>query len=401
MSAHPHDGAGSGPAAWADLVRAVHAAPVAAVLELAGGTQGLAWLHAVGGSSATVLEAHDRYHHDSLAAALGARPARATDPAVAHELAVAACDRARELAGTGAAVVGLGCTTAMVTGRARRGAHVCHVATRDGLGSRRVTVRLTKGARTREQEEAVAGRLVLLALAAAAGVDPAAVPPWPEPEPLQVSVDAGSALAALLGTGAGAVCREADGGVLPDPPGDRRSRVAALLSGAFNPVHDGHRGLAAAAAAFLGTPVAYELPVLNADKSPLDAAEAHRRAAQFLGRAELWLTRAALYADKAALFPGTVFVVGADTAERVLQPRFYGAERQMMDAVAAIGAAGCRFLVAARPVPSGLLTLGRLQVPAELRPLFVELPADRFCLERSSTGIRDELAARTRGSGAV
>ena len=82
--------------------------------------------------------------------------------------------------------------------------------------------------------------------------------------------------------------------------------------------------------------------------------------AQFLGRAELWLTRAALYTEKAALFPAAVFVVGADTAERVLQPRFYGGERQMHQAVAAVGAAGSRFLVAARPLPSGLLTLGGL-----------------------------------------
>jgi len=51
MSGRPHD-----EAAWTGLVRAVHRAPVTAVLELAGGTQGLAWLHAVGGSSATVLE---------------------------------------------------------------------------------------------------------------------------------------------------------------------------------------------------------------------------------------------------------------------------------------------------------------------------------------------------------
>ena len=150
-----------------------------------------------------------------------------------------------------------------------------------------------------------------------------------------------------------------------------------------------------------GTEVAFELPVLNADKSPLDAAEAHRRAAQFLGRADLWLTRAALYADKAALFPGTVFVVGADTAERVLQPGYYGGEQQMRRALAAIGAAGCRFLVAARPQPDGLLTLGRLRVPAALRPLFGELPPERFCLDRSSTRIRAELAARARGSAAV
>lgn len=388
-------------AAWTALVRAVHRAPVAAVLELAGaGTQALAWLHAVGGSSATVLEAHDRYHPGALAAALGAVPDRATDPAVAAALAAAAWERAGGLA-PGGAVVGLGCTAALVTGRPRRGAHVCHVAAHDGLGARRFTVRLVKGARDRAGEEAVAGRLVLLALATAAGVDPVDVPPWPGPEPVRVAFDAGPELTKLLAAGARAVCRQADGAVLVDPPAPRRSRVGALLSGAFDPAHDGHRGMAAAAAQFLGMEVSYELPVLNADKSPLDAAEAHRRAAQFTGWAELWLTRAALYTDKAALFPGAVFVVGADTAERVLQPRFYGGERQMRGAVAAIGEAGCRFLVAARPQPAGLLTLGRLRVPAALRPLFCELPADRFCLDRSSSRIRDELAARARGSEAV
>ena len=272
---------------------------------------------------------------------------------------------------------------------------------RDGLGSRRLTVQLAKGARDRAGEEAVAGRLALLALAAAAGVDPAGVPPWPEPEPVRASFDAGPELTALLAGGARAVRRRVDGAVLVDEPAPRRRRVGALLSGAFDPVHDGHRGMAAAAAELIGTEVAYELPVLNADKSPLDAAEAHRRAAQFLGRADLWLTRAALYTDKAALFPGTVFVVGADTAARVLQPSYYGGEPQMRQALAAIGAAGCRFLVAARPQPAGLLTLGRLRAPAALRPLFSEIPPGRFCLDRSSSRIRDDLAARARGSAAV
>lgn len=374
------------------LVRAIHEAPVACVLELAGaGTPALGWLHAVGGSADTVLEAHDRYHTDALAATLGGPPARAIDPAVASVLATAAFDRAKELSGRGVAVVGLGCTAALVTSRPRRGPHVCYVATYDGLGIRRLAVRMNKGVRDRSQEEEVAARLVLSALATAAGVDPRSIPSWQGPEPIEVLVEDSPELSSILAGRSQVMCRATDGTMLVDPPAENRAQVEALLSGSFDPLHDGHRGLAAAAAEYLEMEVVYELPVVNADKSPLDAVAAHLRAAQFLGRADLWLTRAALYTEKGRLFPGAVFVVGADTAQRVLQPRFYGGEQQMLAAVDAIAEAGCRFLVAARMMLDGLLTLGQLAVPDHLRSVFTELPAERFCLDRSSSQIRSEL----------
>ena len=104
----------------------------------------------------------------------------------------------------------------------------------------------------------------------------------------------------------------------PDAP-----KPSLLLPGSFNPLHAGHLGLAKIASEFAGAPAAFDLSVLNADKPPLADEEVRRRLDQFAWRAPVWLTRAPTYAEKAELFPGCVFVVGADTAARVVQPRFY------------------------------------------------------------------------------
>src|SRR5262249_18559734 len=99
-----------------------------------------------------------------------------------------------------------------------------------------------------------------------------------------------------------------------DPPG-------LLLPGSFNPLHPGHLELAALR---LGRPAAFELSVVNADKPPLSESEVRRRLRQFARQAPVWLTRAPTFLEKARLFGGAVFVVGADTAVRIVQPRFYG-----------------------------------------------------------------------------
>ncbi len=158
-------------------------------------------------------------------------------------------------------------------------------------------------------------------------------------------------------------------------------RGKALLSGSYHPLHGGHLALGKAAASFLGREVLYELPLANADKAPIPLSEAQRRAAQFAARAPLVLTRAALFADKAALFPGAVFVVGADTAERLVDTRFYGGSARNMDAaLAALAERGCRLLVAGRRGGGRFLTLRHLapRIPAAHRGLFLELPEARF-----------------------
>ena len=164
--------------------------------------------------------------------------------------------------------------------------------------------------------------------------------------------------------------------------------AGAILSGSFNPLHAGHLGMAAAAAALCGAPVAFELAVRNADKGVLSAAAAARRAGQFAGRAALVLSAAPLFAQKAALYPGRTFVIGYDTAVRLLDPRYYGDGAAMRAALDQLRAAGCRFLVAGRLTCGRYQTLADLAVPAGYADIAAPIPEGMFRADISSTELR-------------
>lgn len=161
-----------------------------------------------------------------------------------------------------------------------------------------------------------------------------------------------------------------------------------MLSGSFNPLHSGHLLLRTAAEQYLGQPVCFELPILNADKPPLDFVSIARRRAQF-DEQTLALTGAATFEEKAALFPRTTFVVGVDTALRVVDPRFYGdSSSQMETALEALGRADCRLLVAGRQIEDRFVSLGDLAIPPGAAGMFEELPEQVFRCDASSTSIR-------------
>lgn len=165
-----------------------------------------------------------------------------------------------------------------------------------------------------------------------------------------------------------------------------------LLPGSFNPMHRGHWDLADIAGQLVGQPAAFELSVVNVDKPTLTRAEISRRLLPFNWQASVWLTRAAKFIDKAACFPGATFVVGADTALRVVLPRYYENEERMLAAFARMRELECRFLVACRADVRGqCLRQGSLPIPPAFGDLFTEIAPEHFRRDISST----ELRART------
>ncbi len=113
------------------------------------------------------------------------------------------------------------------------------------------------------------------------------------------------------------------------------------------------------------------------------------------------ITRQPLFTGKARLLPNSTFVVGYDTAVRLVMPKYYGNDAtQMLLEFAQLRHLGCSFLVAGRrDGESGrFLTLADASVPEQLQDLFAEIPESAFRMDVSSTEIR---ARRTQGEAGM
>jgi nicotinic acid mononucleotide adenylyltransferase len=281
-------------------------------------------------------------------------------------------------------------TASLVTRQPKRGAHRAIVAVQT-LGATRVAeVVLEKGARSRGAEEEVAAALLLEALEEVAGGRGSGARPAPdllrpaeavrrdgiEPPAAWRELFAGTALAVAAGT---ATCATAAGG-----------RV--VFPGSFDPFHEGHLLMARIAEEVAERPVDYELSITNVDKPMLDYLEIRDRAAQFASR-PLWLTRAATFLEKTAIFPGSTFVMGADTYVRLADPRYYGgSEEAAREAVRAIAERTRGLIVFGRVRDGVFQDAAQLQVPQPLRDVTYFVSQREFRIDISSTELRHRAA---------
>lgn len=368
------------PISRSDFVTRIHAAPGQVVLAVTGGGSGaISALLQVPGASRTILEAMVPYAAASLSALLGGKPDQACSAPTARAMAMAAYLRACRYGAAGP-LAGVGCTASLASDRPKRGAHRVHVALQTANVTSVWALEMVKGQRRRDEEEELAGLMVVNAVAAACGLD----------ERLDLSLAGGEQVATRSIT-APAPWRDLLSGQI-DKVCQRGAANPAMcrviFPGAFNPLHGGHRRMAEIAAEMLTAPVEFEISIMNVDKPPLDYLEIERRAEQF-GNHPLWLTRAATFLEKSSLFPGATFVVGVDTIRRIASPKYYGDnEATCRAAIEQIVARGCHFLVFGRAQEGQFVGLSQIELPEPLRSASREVPSERFREDISSTELR-------------
>lgn len=358
------------------LVEAIHGSPGRIVMALSGGgSRTLAELLEVPGASRTLLEAVVPYCETAMTRWVRGRPDQFCAPRTARAMALVAFHRARELGEDPEVAAGVGCTASLATDRPKRGEHRAHVGLQTAERTACWSITLEKGRRSRQEEEELVSRLVLGAVADAAGLESRPPLDLAEHEEVETSnVVAEPAWKDLL-LGTVDVVRRGDA-------------TSVVFPGMFNPFHVGHRQMIEVAREMLGMPVALEISIENVDKPPLDYYEIARRLGQFAEDQPVWLSRAATFVEKSRLYPGSTFLVGTDTLRRIAEPRYYGDDAACRAALEKITQRGCRFLVFGRNLGTGFIRLGDLDLPESLRAICREVPAERFREDVSSTSLR-------------
>ena len=372
---------------WDQVEAVLESGVELALATTGGGCELVSWLLNHPGASRAVVEVQVPYHAGVLRDYLGFSGPHRVEEKTALSMAGQAFVRAREFSGGEGRSVGLGCTAALVTRRVRRGEERACIALRLEREYRVYALHFAREGADRLEQEDVLSRFILHMLADACGAslsEEAELPNWVSVSARVLSLE--DPLELVLRGEVDVVEVDAAGNVFAEV--ERWNRL--LLPGSFNPLHQGHTRLAEVAQKQSGRALCLEISVENVDKPALSRRELDGRLEQLRGRYAVVVTRAPTFVEKARLFGDCFFVIGYDTAVRLLEGKYYGGgEEGMEKALKEMKEGGCRFQVAGRLHQGAYRTLDDLELPELYREVFVAIPEEVFRMDVSSTEIRE------------
>ena len=381
------------------LIPKIHETRTKAVLIITGGgTEVLPVLLKRGGGSATLLSAVVPYANAETVELLGGEPEKFVSEQTARQLAMAAYQRALELRSKDEPVCGVACTSALQKTPEEREGRIHHIFCALQTGYKTISLSLTLDAGhftwewqgqpikptaydVREWEETINAKMLLALVAEGCGLRAEVVHPKIV---RRESTLLDTWLPQLLsGEATSLVYMPEFHDMIAMPVGNNIPEY--LLPGSFNPMHPGHVEMAEHVENFSGNKVAFEISIRNADKPMLDFITLQERLESCGKKRHVWLTNAPTFAKKALIFPGTTFLVGWDTAKRIVDPKYGNVDK----AITTFEKTGVRFIIFGREI-NGEYHCELDGFPKRFCDLSSEVIERLHNRAVSSTGIRSE-----------
>ena len=162
-----------------------------------------------------------------------------------------------------------------------------------------------------------------------------------------------------------------------------------ILSGSFNPIHSGHRSLLEYVSNLLDRNKYYEISIMNVDKPALSIEELLSRIPNFSFNEKIIITNSSKFIDKVKIFPDTCFIVGYDTAVRILDESYLSDNETLDEFLNMVSSKNCFFMVAGRVDENGKFNNLKLdEIKEKYRSLFMIIDEEDFRSDISSTDIR-------------
>ena len=271
-------------------------------------------------------------------------------------------------------IFGVGITANLKTIDKKKGGHRFYIVSHDAKQTTFISCSLKNNMRSRMEEEELLSEMILKVIANNCNISSN----FPDiPEGFQIQTTVAKPLWSDL------IANKLDF------VSNTKNKPELIFPGSFNPLHEGHKKMKTIAEEKTGMDLFYEICIKNVDKPPLTFYQIQKTISQF--DTNQWvLTTKGRFFEKAKLFPNSIFVIGFDTLNRMLDEKYYKSKKDMLEKLDIFNDFNNSFLVFGRKDLSVFRSMKDISIPDHIKKRFSGFEEKEFRNDVSSSAIRKD-----------